>query len=309
MKSFPFPAIVAIFLLGATGAGLARDIEHAMGVTRVPEEPRRVVVLTTEGAEALLVLGVTPVGAANGRAATGRGDPWYPHVAGLLRESEPLGEERSINLEQVASLAPDIILGNKQRHEAVYEQLSSIAPTVFSERLRGDWRVNLKLYAKALGRSGQAEEALRRFDARVSRLSEALGAMKSETLSVLRFMPGQIRIYQKDSFSGYLLDLIGIARPPLQQADGFVLRVGKESIPDMDGDRLVHFTYEPGDGEATGLARTVLADPLWQTLGAVKDGKAHAVDDTIWNTAGGVLAANLMLNDIARIYGVGPTDR
>lgn len=45
-------------------------------------------------------------------------------------------------------------------------------------------------------------------------------------------------------------------------------------------------------------------EPLWQNLEVVKAGKANAVDDAIWNTAGGVLAANLLLEDISRIYGV-----
>ena len=45
--------------------------------------------------------------------------------------------------------------------------------------------------------------------------------------------------------------------------------------------------------------------PHFQTpVLAVKAGKVHGVSDAIWNTAGGVIAADLMLDDIARIYGV-----
>jgi iron complex transport system substrate-binding protein len=72
----------------------------------------------------------------------------------------------------------------------------------------------------------------------------------------------------------------------------------------MDGDRIFHFTYDTGDGEGDALAEDVLSDPLWQSLSAVEAGRVHAVSDAIWNTAGGVLAARLMLQDIARIYGV-----
>lgn len=39
-------------------------------------------------------------------------------------------------------------------------------------------------------------------------------------------------------------------------------------------------------------------DPLWQNLEAVQEGKAYEVSDTIWNTAGGVIAANIMLDDL-----------
>jgi len=121
---------------------------------------------------------------------------------------------------------------------------------------------------------------------------------------VIRFLPGQIRIYQLDSFSGVLLKDVGFDRPANQNVEEFAIRTGKESIPDMDGDRIFHFTWDTGDGQGDALAEEVLADPLWQSLSAVQAGKVHAVSDAIWNTAGGILAARLMLEDIARIYGV-----
>ncbi|EKF19741.1 ABC transporter substrate-binding protein [Nitratireductor pacificus] len=292
-------AIMSILLSVAHGAAAA-DIEHSMGTTTVPDEPRKIVVLTNEGTEALLALGIKPVGAVN----SWNGDPWYDHIASQMEGVEPVGKESAVNLELIAALQPDLILGTKLRHEAVYEQLSAIAPTVISERLRGDWRINFKLWAEAVGKTAEGEKVLADFDARAGQLTTSLGDQIKEKVSVIRFMPGHIRIYQKDSFSGFILDKLGFARPANQDVDAFVLKVGKESIPDMDGDRLFHFTYEPGDGEATKLSGEVLSDPLWQTLSAVKAGKVYAVDDTIWNTAGGVLAAKLMLDDIARIYGV-----
>ncbi|MCR4267447.1 ABC transporter substrate-binding protein [Nitratireductor sp. ZSWI3] len=294
--SFVLATLISVMALGVKAA----EIEHAMGKTTVPDVPQRVVVLTNEGTEALLSLGLKPVGAAN----SWTGDPWYPHIAAQMDGVEPVGKESAVNLELIAALQPDLILGTKLRHEAIYEQLSAIAPTVISERLRGDWRENFKLWAKAVNREEDGRKVLADFDAHAAKLADALGEAKKEKVSIIRFMPGHIRIYQKDSFSGFIFDKIGFARPANQDVDDFVLKVGKESIPDMDGDRLFYFTYEPGDGEATKLAEEVLGDPLWATLGAMKAGKVHAVDDTIWNTAGGVLAANLMLDDIARIYGV-----
>ncbi|MFD0828512.1 hypothetical protein ACT8ZR_23060 [Neobacillus sp. M.A.Huq-85] len=42
-------------------------------------------------------------------------------------------------------------------------------------------------------------------------------------------------------------------------------------------------------------------DPLWKNLNAVKSGHAYEVSDATWNTAGGVLAANIMLDDLEKI--------
>ncbi|WP_265515632.1 ABC transporter substrate-binding protein [Nitratireductor luteus] len=299
MKLLSKLAAAALFTLCAFSAH-AGEIAHAMGVTNVPDAPKRIVVLTNEGTEALLALGITPVGAVN----SWTGDPWYPHIAEQMAEVTPVGKESAVNLELVAALQPDLILGNKTRQEAIYPQLSAIAPTVFSERLRGDWRVNFKLYAEAVGQAKQGEDVLAAFDAEIAALREKLGARTDERVSIVRILAGQIRIYQKDSFSGFILDQIGFNRPPNQDVDAFALRVGKESIPDMEGDRLIYFTYDTGDGEGEKATEEVLNDPLWQSLDVVEGGKVHAVDDVIWNTAGGILAARLMLKEIARIYGV-----
>ncbi|ABD55039.1 ABC transporter substrate-binding protein [Jannaschia sp. CCS1] len=292
--------LATVVTLALSGTAFADTITHAMGETDVPEAPQRIVMLTNEGTEALLSLGLTPVGAAN----SWTGDPWYTHITPQMDGVEPLGNETGINLELVAALEPDLILGNMQRHEEIYTQLSAIAPTVMSERLRGDWRVNYALYAEAVGMADEGAQILADYDARVAELSEALGDNLSEEVSVIRFLAAHIRIYQLDSFSGVILSNLGFARPAIQDVEDFAMRVGRESIPDMDGDRIFHFTYDNGNGEGEAAAEQALVDPLWQGLAAVQEGRVHSVSDEAWNTAGGILAARLMLDDIARIYGV-----
>lgn len=291
-------APVAALLLA--GALQAHEVEHAMGTTDVPDAPERVVVLTNEGTEALLAMGVVPVGAAN----SWNGDPWWDHIEGLMGDAVPVGTESAVNLELVAALEPDLIIGNAQRHEEIYPQLSAIAPTVLSQELRGDWKINFRLYAEALGLETEGEAAIADYEAAVADLRSTLGTALEEEVSVIRFVPGQIRIYQLDSFSGVLLQDLGFQRPEIQNVEAFAIFTGMESIPDMDGDRIFHFTYDTGDGEGDALAESVLTDPLWQSLSAVQAGNVHAVSDAIWNTAGGILAARLMLDDIARIYDV-----
>ncbi|WP_370200606.1 ABC transporter substrate-binding protein [Roseibium sp.] len=289
-----------LFAMLASAPAIARDVTDSMGTVTVPDAPKRIVVLTNEGTEALLALGVTPVGAAN----SWNGDPWWDHISDAMDGAEPVGKESAVNLELIAALEPDLILANKQRHEEIYPQLTAIAPTVMSKELRGDWKINFRLYAEALGKEQEADAAIADYDASVADLREKLGDHLNEEVSVIRFVPGQIRIYQLNSFSGVLLKDIGFHRPANQNVEEFAIRTGKESIPDMDGDRIFYFTYDTGDGKGTSLEEEVLADPLWQSLSAVKAGKVHQVSDAIWNTAGGILAAKLMLHDIAGIYGL-----
>jgi len=283
-------------------------VQHAMGETPIPGKPERVVILTNEGTEALLALGVKPVGAVQ----SWLGDPWYDHIKDQMEGVEVVGLEHEVNVEKIAELQPDLIIGNKMRQEAIYEQLSQIAPTVFSETLRGEWQENFKLYAKALNMEEKGEEVLAEYNAHIEEVKEKLGDKINQEVSVVRFMAGKTRIYYTDSFSGIILDQVGFKRAE-HQADLFTednkmglfaIEVGKEQIPEMDGDVIFYFTYAPkGDPEALKTEEEWTNDPLWKNLEAVKNGKVYKVDDAIWNTAGGVIAANLMLDDLIELLG------
>ncbi|WP_377887284.1 ABC transporter substrate-binding protein [Alkalihalobacillus sp. R86527] len=275
-----------------------RTVKHAMGETDVPAEPQKVVILTNEGTEALLALGVKPVGAVQ----SWLGDPWYDHISDDMQNVEVVGTESEVNLEAIAALKPDLIIGNKLRQEDVYDQLSSIAPTVFSETLKGDWQENFNFYAKALNKEDKGKEVMNAYNERIESMSSDLGEQLKKEVSVVRFLAGKTRIYYKDSFSGVILEELGFARPKSQQKEEFAKEVTKERIPEMDGDVLFYFTYEAGDGEASTTEKEWTNDSLWNNLEVVKEGNVHEVSDAIWNTSGGVLSANKMLDDIEKVF-------
>ncbi|UYN98960.1 MAG: iron-siderophore ABC transporter substrate-binding protein [Devosia sp.] len=296
-----FLVIAAAFALAAPLS--AREVTHAMGVTDVPDNPQRIVMLTNEGTEALLYLGVTPVGAVQ----SWDGDPWYDHIAAPLADTVALGTELAVNLEILATLEPDLILGTKVRQEAIYPQLSAIAPTVMSETIGGTWQDNLKFYADVIGKPAEGEAAIATLAARTSAIHDALGEAVNEELSFVRFSPNRTRIYYKSNFGGLILDQIGFARPPAQDKDEFAEEVTKERIPDMDGDRIFYFSNDLNSDESTANLNDWLNDPLWINLDGVKAGKAQRVSEIIWNSAGGIYAAHLMLDDIEAIYGLEST--
>ncbi|PDY46091.1 iron(III) dicitrate-binding protein [Bacillus pseudomycoides] len=277
-------------------------IKHAMGETTIKRIPKRVVVLTNEGAEALLAVGVTPVGSTKPRA----GEEWYPHLAKELKDTKVVGTERDVNLEAIMKLKPDLIIGNKMRHEKVYEQLKEIAPTVYSETLRGDWKENFTLYTKAVNKEKEGQKALDDYKKRIEAIKEKLGDKIVSKVSIIRFVPGDVRIYQKNSFSGVVLQDIGFKRPPLQDKDDFAIKgVTKEQIPNMDGDYLFYFTSDKDankNNEGNTIAKEWTEDPLFKQLQASKNNKVFEVDEVIWNTAGGIKAANLMLDDIEKYF-------
>ncbi|ANB59714.1 ABC transporter substrate-binding protein [Anoxybacteroides amylolyticum] len=318
MKKFSFMLammIVLLFVLSAcngssektttkqdekkTEKPVSYTVEHAMGTTEIKSTPKRVVILTNEGTEALLALGIKPVGAVK----SWLGDPWYDHIKDQMDDVKEIGTESEPSLEAIASLKPDLIIGNKLRQEKIYEQLNAIAPTVFSETLKGNWKENFMLYAKAVNKEEKGKEIMSAYDQRIEALKAKLGDKLQMKVSIVRFMAGDVRIYHKDSFSGVILDQLGFARPESQNINDFAEKgVTKERIPAMDGDILFYFTYEEGDGAATKVEDEWINDPLFKNLNVAKQGKVYKVSDAIWNTAGGVLAANYMLDDIEKYF-------
>ncbi|MGC4075066.1 MAG: ABC transporter substrate-binding protein [Nibricoccus sp.] len=63
------------------------------------------------------------------------GDGLPAYLGDATAQVQLVGQTTEPNLEQIAAMRPDLILGAKVRHEAIYDQLSAIAPTVFSEIL------------------------------------------------------------------------------------------------------------------------------------------------------------------------------
>ncbi|NES30989.1 ABC transporter substrate-binding protein [Micromonospora terminaliae] len=284
--------------VSGTNAGETREITHAMGTTKVPAEPKRVVVLDTDKIDTALSLGVTPVGA----ATAGEAKSWPTYFgADKLAGIKEVGVLTEPDLEAINALKPDLILGSKFRQEKFYDELSAIAPTVFTEKVGITWKENFLLDGKALGKEQQAKDQLAAYEKRAKDFGAKLGDASSRKISIVRFIPGNIRVYGPDSFSGIVVGDTGLGRPARQLLEGkedkrFDL-VSAERVNEVDGD--VVFVTAYGEKAAAEQAK-VTAGSLWQGLSAVKAGKAHVVSDEVWMTGIGVGAANKILDDLEK---------
>ncbi|MEW2375109.1 iron-siderophore ABC transporter substrate-binding protein [Micromonospora sp. NPDC047812] len=281
-----------------TTTGETREITHAMGTTKVPAEPKRVVVLDTDKIDTALSLGVTPVGAAT--AGEARSWPTYfgeEKLAGI----KEVGVLTEPDLEAINALKPDLILGSKFRQEKFYDELAAIAPTVFTEKVGITWKENFLFDGKALGKEQQAKDLLATYETRAREFGGKLGDAATREVSIVRFMPTEIRVYGPDSFSGIVIGDTGLGRPERQQLTGKedrrMDRVSPERIGEVDGDVIFVTAY--GEKAAAEQAK-VTGGTLWKGLSAVKAGKSHVVSDEIWMTGIGIGAANKILDDLEK---------
>ncbi|MFB7866551.1 ABC transporter substrate-binding protein [Streptomyces sp. NPDC056069] len=267
-----------------------RTLTHALGKTEIPAAPKRVVVLDVGELDNVVSLGIKPVG-----FAPSEGDDGIP--AYLKKDAgspKSVGTINNLNLEAIANLQPDLILGSQLRAADKYDELSKIAPTVFSIRPGFTWKENYLLNAAALDRTGEAKSKLAAYETKARQLGADIGPNKP-TISMVRYLPGKIRLYAKASFIGTILQDAGLPRPANQQVNDLAVEVSPEKIDQADGDWI--FTGVYGDPKAT-KRDTARANPLWKNLEAVKAGRAKDVPDETWYLGLGVTAANSVLDDL-----------
>ncbi|MCS1352838.1 ABC transporter substrate-binding protein [Mechercharimyces sp. CAU 1602] len=277
-----------------------RTVEHAMGKTEIKGTPERVVVLTNEGTDIVVSMGVKPVGAVQSWI----GDPFFDYIKDDLKEVKVVGDELQPNLETIASLNPDLIIGTKVRHEKIYDKLSQIAPTVMSDYIGVTWKDNVALYGEALNKEEKATQLMDDWNKRVASFKEKLGEKADTKVSIVRFLPDHTRI-SYNMFPDAIIKEVGLSRPESQtgKEDPYA-KVTKERIPEMDGDvmAVLSFAMEGQEKDLKSAQDEWMNDPLWKNLDVVKSGQVYEVNDVTWNTAGGYKAANLMLDDLEKYF-------
>ncbi|VEP13351.1 Periplasmic binding protein [Hyella patelloides LEGE 07179] len=269
--------------------GEARMVKHALGETAVPVRSQRVLALDNIALDSILALGVKPI-AALYNENTGQ----FPvHLRDRISGVTKLPSEQQ-NIEEIASLNPDLILGGKNV-EQVYKLLSQIAPTiVLAEGGNAEWKEQLKLTGNILGQSEEAEKILQEYDRRLAEFRAEIGdEVRSIEVSVVRIFPDRIRLYQRGSFSGEILAEAGLSRPPAQDSERLWREVSRERIQDADGD--VIFVWSLGK-EAEQALNQLQDDPLWSQLEAVQQGRVYEVPG-YW-IGSGPLAANAVIDDL-----------
>ena len=271
-----------------------RTIQHAMGATKITGTPKRIVVLDTGELDSAVALSVKPVGAVE--AIAGEGLPAY--LGDAVRDIKLVGTIEQPNVEAIAALRPDLILSSKVRHEAIYDQLARVAPTVFTEEVGVTWKENFALHARALGLTDDATRLQAEYETKARDLSSALGDGRADTsVSVVRSVGDEVRIYLKANFLGTILEDAGLPRPEVQDKDEFSETATPERIPDLDGDVMILSRF----GDDHRLLKRLQDNRLWSRLKVVESDRVFEVPDDLWFLGIGNFAARKVLDDLRAI--------
>jgi len=280
-----------------------RRIKHALGETEVPVEPQRIVVVGYNEAEDLAALDIRPVGVMYDAGARS-------FLADALNNVPVVGIDNQPNLEKIATLDPDLILGVDWATEELYDRLSTIAPTVVVDRGDGfeRWREQFEFIADVVGRTERATELLAAYDQRTAQIRQALAARQLDTTEVSVFGSWNAEYAVFNYVEGFpitVLNAVGLEVVASQREiyrtnptafDGMSL----ELLPQLDADIIFFLdsTIEGQEGDKE-FVNAVKTHPLFQQLRAVQNGNVCEVPYGRWNE-GSILAAHLILDDVER---------
>ncbi|HEX7000461.1 MAG TPA: ABC transporter substrate-binding protein [Trueperaceae bacterium] len=280
----------------ALSSGLAQSgcdgqtIEHEMGTTCVPEAPQRIVTLEYSYADHLAKLGVTPVGIAREANIPAYLEPYVGAVPGVGTRAEP-------NLEAIVALRPDLIVADLRRHEAIYDQLSAIAPTLVFDSLRGSYEDQLEAFEKlgeALGLSDEAATALEEHRAAFDRARDSVSPdAPSALIGVLS--PGLFTAHSSQSFMGSFLASLGVPAAVEPRGGETQFSLSLEGIAAVQPQALV-LLCNPAD--STPLDEWA-GNPVWSALDAVSSDRVYVFNRDLWSKGRGVIAFDLILEDLA----------
>ncbi|MGO2240792.1 MAG: ABC transporter substrate-binding protein [Halomonas sp.] len=267
-----------------------------------PTTPARIVTLYQGATDSAVALGITPIGVVDSWLEK----PMYRYLRDALTNVEHVGLETQPNLEKIAWLAPDLVVASDFRHARVAPLLSAIATTVTAPNVFG-FRTTLTMIANATGREAQASELLQRWDARVADFRQQIAAQMGnewpQKVAVIRFKSDHVRIYTS-GFAGSILDELGFEQPDTLQTQGWGMKLSStENIPALDAD-VIFVLLEPDDAAIANNYRHWASHPLWQQLSAVQNQRVYEAEPVSWMMGGGILAANAMLDELYRHYGL-----
>lgn len=246
-------------------------IDHRYGSTRVPAQPKRVVSLSFIGHDFLLALGVKPIALRDWYGGHKYGV--WPWAQDALGDAEPLVMRGAIDIELIATLKPDLIVGQwSGMTDREYALLSRIAPTLPAAGGIGDydmsWQDMLLALGQVTGTTAKATAEVARLNGRFQQIKDTHPDWQGQTAVMV--WAGTSGAYTDNDLRGQFLTQMGFKIPPALTArsslnNNYVL-VPDEAPEWMDADVLIWL-------DAGQSIDRVKALPLRHTMRAYKEGR------------------------------------
>jgi ABC-type Fe3+-citrate transport system substrate-binding protein len=265
-----------------------RAIQHGMGETKILGTPERIVVLEIAYLDALASLGITPIGVADSEDSSTITEAVRKNIG----EYTSVGAPEEPNLEVISSLKPDLIIADLSQHEAIYEELVNIAPTIVlggsSEEYQGIID-DFSLIAQVVGKMNEAQKVL---DEHFKQIEEMVAKIPPDESRVLMSIAVTEEESHIDSSIGSLLGSIGFNYAFGLESQGS--HVSLDEVAELNPEVLF---IVKGSGSQP-IINEWKSNPLWQGIHAVQNGAVYEIDSAYWLGTKGLITSEVILEEV-----------
>lgn len=280
------------------------SIEDGFGKQEFDTVPERVIALEWSIVEELLALGIQPVGVAD----IENFNKWVTIDAQLDDSVVEVGLRTEPNIEEIAKLEPDVIIGKKGHQGDLKEDLEKIAPVVMydstsEEALEDLYADMLKTFYTTATLVGKEQEAEERVNHLENRMAEAKENIKSADLPMTDFVFTQaysvnqaptFRLFTPNSAVSHVLEGIGLTNKIQDQgiqSSGFV-ETNVEGVSNYEEALFIH-TVQKDDPLFDNLA----GNEAWKSLHFVQEDAMYDAGAGVW-TFGSVLSMETLIEHV-----------
>ncbi|MGI8649385.1 MAG: ABC transporter substrate-binding protein [Rubrobacter sp.] len=219
-------------------------------------------------------------------------------------ETANVGVTGSPSLEEVSSLAPDLILHTVGYDELQVETLSEIAPTVEYDaaEFSFDLARGLRFIAGIVNRRERAEEIIAEFDSRMEDLSLALTGRTFSLPAIELDQPG-FTLYGPQIPLGRIVERLGGEIVPERVGDkvleDYILDLSLERTNLVDADFVLASRYFDKTGDADSNFSRVADSRVWNSVPAIKRGDVTTLDVQLTTGSYGFIGLGQVLDTLA----------
>ena len=276
-------ALALILSLAPILAGAA-SWQHEQGTLTLDKTPERVIALNWAATEALLLLGITPIGVADRDGY----NVWVKEPE-LPEGVANIGTRVAPSLEAIAELKPDLIVTSSEMAPAA-NLLERIAPTyVVSVYKQGSQPFEkasdmLTTLGEMLNREERAQAVLKDIDQTLQNQRQRLekAGLVDQPVALVNFLDDRhVRVYAPNGLYQRALKALGLtnAWPHPGNYWGFSV-VGLEALAPYQDSRIVVISPT-----LPGLSDTLSKSPFWTYLPPVRRDQIYQIDP-VWPFGG-----------------------
>ncbi len=267
--------------------------------------PTRVVALGWVYVEDLLALGIQPVGVADIE-----GYQKFVNIQPKLDASVvDVGTRAEPNLEAIAQLEPDLIIGVELRHQAIYDTLNSIAPTLLfnpypsedSANQLSEMQQTFMKIADTMKREEQGKAVLEKMQATFTQAEKKISDLKIANKKIIlgQFSDStpQLRLFTDNAMAIQIINKIGLENAWQGKLEPFGFNtVWIEALPKVEAANFIYITTDNNI-----YWQQLQNNPVWKGLKFVREKRLYPIPSDTW-VFGGPLSAENLVNNIVNAF-------